>query len=48
VLEAGMAPMASVAILCQQYGLETEVANAALGVGLAISLLSVPFINTLL
>ena len=48
VLEAGMAPMASVAILCQQYGLETEVANAALGIGLAISLISVPLINLLL
>jgi predicted permease len=48
VLQAGMAPMASVPILCQQYNLETEVANAALGAGLAISLLTVPFINTLL
>jgi predicted permease len=48
VLQAGMAPMASVPILCQQYNLETEVANAALGVGLAISLVTVPFINTLL
>jgi malate permease and related proteins len=48
VLQAGMAPMASVPILCQQYGLETDVANAALGAGLAISLFSVPFINTLL
>jgi predicted permease len=48
VLQAGMAPMASVPILCQQYNLETEVANAALGAGLAISLMSVPFINTLL
>jgi malate permease and related proteins len=48
VLQAGMAPMASVPILCQQYGLETEVANTALGAGLAISLFSVPFIDTLL
>jgi predicted permease len=48
VLQAGMAPMASVPILCQQYNLETEVANAALGAGLAISLFTVPFINTLL
>jgi predicted permease len=48
VLQAGMAPMASVPILCQQYNLETEVANAALGVGLAISLVTVPYINTLL
>jgi predicted permease len=48
VLQAGMAPMASVPILCQQYGLETDVANAALGAGLAISLFTVPFINTLL
>jgi hypothetical protein len=48
VLQAAMAPMASVSILCKQYGLETEVANAALGAGLAISLFSVPFLNTLL
>jgi predicted permease len=48
VLQAGMAPMASVPILCEQYNLETEVANAALGAGLAISLFTVPFINTLL
>jgi malate permease and related proteins len=48
VLQAGMAPMASVPILCQQYNLETEVANAALGAGLAISLFTIPFINTLL
>jgi predicted permease len=48
VLQAGMAPMASVPILCEQYGLDTEVANAALGAGLAISLFSVPFIDTLL
>lgn len=48
VLQAGMATMASVPILCQQYGLETEVANASLGVGLVIALISVPWINTLL
>ena len=48
VLQAGMAPMASVPILCQQYNLDTEVANAALGAGLVISLFSVPFINALL
>jgi predicted permease len=48
VLQAGMATMASVPILCEQYGLETEVASAALGAGLVISLVTVPFINTLL
>lgn len=48
VLQAGMAPMVSTSILCQQYGLETEVANAALGAGLAISLFSVPWVNHLL
>lgn len=48
VLQAAMAPMASVAILCQQYNLDTEVANVALGAGLAISLVTVPFIDTLL
>jgi predicted permease len=48
VLQAGMATMASVPILCEQYGLETEVANAALGAGLVISLITVPWMNTLL
>ena len=47
VLQAGMAPMISSAILADQYGLDPRVANAALGVGILISLLTVPLLNQL-
>jgi predicted permease len=45
VLQAGMAPMISSAILADQYGLEPRVANATLGVGILISLLTIPLLN---
>ena len=45
VLQAAMAPMVSASILSIQYKLDHEIANMALGVGLLISLFSVPFIN---
>jgi predicted permease len=45
VLQSGMAPMISSAILADQYGLDPRVANAALGVGILISLLTVPLLN---
>jgi predicted permease len=48
VLEMGMGPMLTGAILAQQYRLEPELANAALGVGIVLSLLSVPAWNLLL
>jgi malate permease and related proteins len=48
VLEAAMAPMVSTAILAAQYDLDREVANMALGVGLVISLFTVPWLNHLL
>jgi hypothetical protein len=47
VLQAGMAPMISAAILADQYGLEPRVANATLGVGILISLLTIPLLNLL-
>jgi malate permease and related proteins len=47
VLQAAMAPMVSSAILADQYGLDPRVANATLGVGILISLLTVPLLNQL-
>ena len=47
VLQAGMSPMISAAILADQYGLEPRVANATLGVGILISLLTIPLLNQL-
>jgi hypothetical protein len=46
-LEMGMGPMLTGAILAQQYRLEPELANAALGVGILLSFLSVPAWNLL-
>jgi predicted permease len=48
VLQAAMAPMVSTAILASQYNLDREVANMALGAGLLISLVTVPWMNQLL
>ncbi len=47
VLQSGMAPMISAAILADQHGLEPRVANATLGVGILLSLLTVPLLNRL-
>ena len=47
VLQAGMSPMISAAILADQYGLEPRVANATLGVGILVSLLTIPLLNQL-
>lgn len=48
VLQAAMAPMVSAAILADQYQLEPELANSVLGLGILLSLLSVPLWNALL
>jgi predicted permease len=45
VLEAAMAPMISAAILADQYGLEPRLTNALLGLGIAISLVTVPLVD---
>jgi predicted permease len=47
VLEMGMGPMLTGAILSQQYRLEPELANAALGLGILLSFLTVPAWNLL-
>lgn len=45
VLQTAMAPMISAAILADQRGLEPSLANTVLGVGIVLSLLTVPLIN---
>jgi predicted permease len=48
ILQSAMAPMVSAAILAAQNDLEPELANSVLGVGILISLASVPLIDSLL
>jgi predicted permease len=48
VLQTAMAPMISAAILADQYDLEPPLANTVLGVGIVLSLLTVPLANALL
>lgn len=48
VLQAGMAPMASAAILADEYGLEPALSNTVLGIGILLSLLTVPLFDHLL
>ncbi len=45
VLQASMAPMVSSAILANEYGLDSALANTLLGVGTVLSLLTVPLGN---
>ena len=48
VLQAAMPPMVSAAILAEQYDLEPALAGSVLGIGILLSLATVPWINTLL
>jgi len=48
VLESAMAPMISAAILAEQNGLEPQLANTVLGIGIVLSLVTVPLANALL
>ena len=48
VLESAMAPMISAAILAEQNDLEPQLANTVLGVGVVLSLVTVPLANLLL
>ncbi|WP_266182780.1 AEC family transporter [Dyella humicola] len=48
VLQAGMAPMISAAILADEYKLEPSLANTILGAGIVLSLITVPLGNLLL
>ncbi|WP_206098420.1 AEC family transporter [Oleiagrimonas sp. MCCC 1A03011] len=48
VLEAAMAPMISAAILVSEYELDTDLANSILGLGIVLSLLTVPLGDWLL
>jgi malate permease and related proteins len=48
VLQAAMPPMVSAAILAEQYELEPALAGSVLGLGILLSLATVPWINALL
>ncbi|MCL2656014.1 MAG: AEC family transporter [Betaproteobacteria bacterium] len=48
VQEAAMAPMISAAILADEHKLEPALTNAVLGIGIVLSLLTVPLANLLL
>ena len=48
VLESAMAPMISAAILAEQNDLEPQLANTVLGIGIVLSLVTVPLANYLL
>ncbi|HET7370898.1 MAG TPA: AEC family transporter [Gammaproteobacteria bacterium] len=48
VLQAGMAPMVSATILANEYELDPPLANSILGVGIVLSLASVPLIDALI
>ena len=48
VLQAGMAPMISAAILADEYKLEPSLANTILGAGIVLSLITIPLGNLLL
>jgi malate permease and related proteins len=47
VLQAGMSPMISAAIIADQHGLDPRVVNATVGVGILLSLITVPLLNRL-
>jgi predicted permease len=48
VLQSAMAPMISAALLAEQHQLEPRLANGLLVVGIALSLVTVPIINSLM
>ncbi|HET8552778.1 MAG TPA: AEC family transporter, partial [Gammaproteobacteria bacterium] len=48
VLQAAMAPMVSATILANEYDLDPPLANSILGVGIVISLVTVPLIHMLI
>ncbi len=48
VLQAGMAPMVSAAILAADYDLDAPLANTILGIGIVLSLLTVPLLNVMM
>ena len=48
VLEAAMAPMISAAILVGEYDLDADLANGVLGIGIVLSLFTVPLANALM
>ena len=48
VLQAAMGPMISATILAEQHDLEPQLANSVLGIGIILSLVTVPLVDHLL
>jgi malate permease and related proteins len=48
VLQAAMGPMISATILAEQHDLEPQLANTVLGIGIVLSLVTVPLVDYLL
>jgi hypothetical protein len=48
VLQAAMGPMISATILAEQHDLEPQLANTVLGIGIVLSLLTVPLVDYLI
>ncbi|HYE72008.1 MAG TPA: AEC family transporter, partial [Blastocatellia bacterium] len=48
VLEAGMAPMITAAIIANEHGLDHELTSLMVGIGIPLSLLTVPLLFVLL
>ena len=46
LLESAMAPMITAAIVAEEFGFDTEIANLMLGIGIPVSLITVPLWNT--
>jgi predicted permease len=47
VLQAGMAPMITAGIVANEFGLDGEIANLMVAIGIPLSLLTVPILHTL-
>jgi predicted permease len=48
LLESAMAPMITAGVVATEFGLDSRIANLMLGIGIPVSLLTVPLINHLL
>lgn len=48
VLQAAMGPMISATILAEQHDLEPQLANTVLGIGIVLSLVTVPLVDSLI
>jgi len=47
ILESAMAPMITAAVVCEEMGMDGELAGLLVGLGIPLSLLTVPWWNQL-